>query len=156
MDQFPPGRFAVMPHGMPRRLAVALTMTDVAFLAYWAVSGLAAFGMVHVPASLMYADYDNPRVVAWNWSFLPLDLAFSVSGLGAVLAARRGLPIWRPLALISLIVTIAAGLMAVSYWTLLREFDPSWFLANAALIVWPLAYLPGLICDLSEQGMARQ
>jgi hypothetical protein len=140
---------------MPTGLMIALTGTDFAFLAYWALSALAASGVVHIPASLIYADYDNPRVVAWNWSFLPLDLAFSLSGLGAVAAARRGLPVWRPLALISLIVTIAAGLMAVSYWTLLREFEPSWFLANAALIAWPLAFLPGLICDLSEADLAR-
>ena len=159
MDEFPPGRFAVASPrvpGMPTGLAIALSVTDFVFLAYWALSALAASGVVHIPASLMYADYGNPRVVAWNWSFLPLDLAFSLSGLGAVAAARRGLPLWRPLALISLIVTIAAGLMAVSYWTLLCEFDPSWFLANAALIAWPLAFLPGLICDLSDPQMARQ
>jgi hypothetical protein len=141
---------------MPRRLAIALTITDMAFLAYWVLSALAAMGLLHLPASLMYDDYNNPRVVAWNWSFLPLDLAFSFSGLGAVMAARRGSPLWQPLALISLIVTIAAGGMAISYWTLLGEFDPSWFLANAALVIWPLAFLPGLICDLSASGLARQ
>ena len=46
--------------------------------------------------------------------------------------------------------------MAVSYWTLLGEFEPSWFLANAALIAWPLAFLPSLICDLSEPELAPQ
>jgi hypothetical protein len=141
---------------MPRRMAFALTITDFAFLAYWAVSALAAMGVLHLPGSVMYVEYNNPRVLAWNWSFLPLDLGFSLSGLGAVMAARRGSPLWRPLALISLIVTIAAGAMAISYWTLLGEFDPAWFLANTALIVWPLAFLPGLIRDLSEPGVARQ
>lgn len=140
---------------MPPRLAIALAVTDIAFLTYWSISALAAAGLFHPPAGFMYADYENARVVAWNWSFFPLDMAFTVSGLAAVAASRRGSAMWRPLALISLVVTVAAGLMAVSYWTLLREFDPSWFLANALLIAWPLAFLPGLICDLSEAEAAR-
>jgi hypothetical protein len=88
--------------------------------------------------------------VAWNWSFLPVDLAFSILGLAAVRAARRGNPIWRPLALLSLAFTMVAGGMAVSYWTLLGEFDPSWFLPNLALVIWPLFFLPGLVRDLAR------
>jgi hypothetical protein len=100
---------------MSRSLALALSVTDLLFLTYWAVSGAGAAGLLHIPAAWMYADYANPRVAAWNWSFLPLDLAFSVVGLLAVRAARRGDPLWRPLALISLILTQVAGLMAVAY-----------------------------------------
>jgi len=133
---------------MDRRLAVALSITDLLFLAYWAVAGAAAGGLIQLPAALMYAGYDQPRVVAWNWSFLPIDVAFSVTGLLAVRAARRGDPLWRPLALISLILTQVAGLMAVGYWALLGEFDPSWFLPNLALVAWPMAFLPKLVCDL--------
>ena len=57
---------------------------------------------------------------------------------------------WRPLALISLILTMVAGGMAVGYWTLLGEFDPAWYLPNLALLLWPLAFLPGLMRDLSR------
>ena len=106
--------------------------------------------MLHIPPSLMYAGYGEPRVVAWNWSFLPVDVAFSITGLLAVRAARRGDGLWRPLCLVSLILTQVAGLMAVGYWALLGEFDPSWFLPNLALVLWPLAFLPKLVRDLAE------
>ena len=130
---------------MPRALRWALSLTDGLFLLYWSASLLALAGIVHLPRELMYADYDAPRVVAWNWSFLPLDLAFSGLGLAAVAADRRGSPLWRPLALLSLAFTMAAGGMAVGYWAILREFDLSWFLPNLALLLWPLAFLPRLI-----------
>ncbi|MFD1189279.1 MULTISPECIES: DUF5360 family protein [Phenylobacterium] len=135
---------------MRRALAISLAVTDLLFLAYWSTSLLALAGVVHVSPDAMYAGYDQPRVIAWNWSFLPLDLAFSVSGLLAVRAARRGSPIWRPLALISLAFTVAAGGMAIGYWTLLGEFNPSWFLPNLALVVWPMAFLPGLIRETAS------
>jgi hypothetical protein len=64
-------------------------------------------------------------------------------------AARRGDPLWRPLALISLLLTTVAGLMAVAYWTLLGEFDPAWFLPNLVLLVWPLLFVPKIVRDLT-------
>lgn len=137
---------------MGRRLAIALAVTDVLFLTYWAVAALSVAGLLHIPPQYMYVGYGEARVTAWNWSFLPLDLAFSVVGLLAVRAARRGDPLWRPLALISLILTQVAGLMAVGYWALMGEFDPSWFLPNLALVVWPAFFLPGLVCDLANPG----
>ncbi len=97
------------------------------------VAVLLELNIVQVPREVMYADFDQPRVIAWNWSFLPIDLAFSVVGLASVNASRRGKAIWRPLAIISLTLTIAAGGMAISYWTILGEFDPAWFLPNLAL-----------------------
>jgi len=135
---------------VPRSLALALTITDWLFIGYWTLSGLDRLGLIHIPADLLYANAHDPRVVAWNWSFLPLDIAFSVIGLAAVRASRRGKPVWRPLALISLVLTMVAGGMAVGYWTLLGEFDPAWFLPNLALLLWPLAFLPGLIGQLSS------
>lgn len=131
---------------MSRTLAIFMTVTDVMFLLYWSVSALVVAGVIHVPPELMYAGYGEPRVMAWNWSFLPPDIAFSITGLLAVRAARRGDPIWRPLAIVSLTITVIAGTMAIGYWALLGEFDPSWFLPNLALAVWPLFFLPGLIC----------
>jgi hypothetical protein len=130
---------------MPTKLKIALATTDGLFLIYWMLSGLAQFGLIHIPPDWMYAHYDQPIVVAWNWSFLPLDLAFSLSGLAAVAAAQRGSELRRPLALLSLTFTMAAGGMAVSYWTILGEFDPAWNLPNLLLVIWPLFFLPGLI-----------
>lgn len=130
---------------MPKPLSAALLVTDLSFLAYWTLSALVLAGVAHVPPDWMYAGYDDPKVVAWNWSFLPLDLAFSLLGLASVRAARRGAAIWRPLALLSLAFTMAAGGMAVSYWALRGEFEPGWFLPNLALVIWPLAFLPKLV-----------
>jgi len=134
---------------------VALSVTDLLFLAYWSAALANQFGQIHIPPDLMYADYSQAHVVAWNWSFLPVDLAFSLTGLLAVRASRRGDLTWRPLALISLILTQVAGLMAVGYWALLGEFNPSWFLPNLALVIWPLFFLPGLVCALSEPSLGE-
>ena len=136
---------------MSRSLALALSITDLLFLAYWLASGLDKVGLIAIPSDWFYAGAGEPRVDAWNWSFFPLDLAFSVTGLSAVAASRKGSASWRPLALISLILTMVAGGMAVGYWTLLGEFDPAWYLPNLALLIWPLAFLPGLMRDLSRE-----
>jgi hypothetical protein len=135
---------------MPKSLKLALAATDLIFLTYWTMSGLAQLGAIHIPRAWMYANYDQALVVAWNWSFLPLDLVFSISGLAAVAAARRGHGAWRPLAFLSLAFTMAAGGMAVAYWTILGEFDPAWFLPNLALVIWPLFFLPGLARQIAN------
>ena len=137
---------------MRKSLAIALTITDILFLLYWSAAGLAQAGILSIPPEWMYADYTQPQVIAWNWSFLPVDLAFSLLGLGAVRAARRHDPRWRPLALLSLAFTMVAGGMAVSYWLLLGEFDPLWFGPNLALVIWPLWFLPGLIAETASPG----
>lgn len=136
---------------MPRALAIALSLTDTAFLIYWSLSALNQAGVIHVPPSWMYAHWSEPRVAAWNWSFLPLDLAFSMTGFAALAAARRGSATWRPLSLLSLAFTLAAGAMAIGYWTLLGEFAPLWFLPNLALTLWPMAFLPGLVRGSSSK-----
>lgn len=133
---------------MSTPLRIALSVTDLLFLAYWLASGLHAAGALPIPADLLYANADDPRVVAWNWSFFPLDIAFSVTGLAAVRLSRRGDGLWRPLALVSLVLTMVAGGMAVGYWALLGEFDPAWFLPNLALLVWPLFFLPRLVMSI--------
>ena len=132
---------------MSPALRIAMTVTDVIFIAYCALAALDAAGIIAIPESLLYAHAHDPRVKAWNWSFFPLDLAFSLTGLAAVRAARRREAIWRPLALVSLALTMVAGGMAVGYWTLLREFDLAWFGPNLLLLAWPLFFLPKLIRD---------
>jgi hypothetical protein len=137
---------------MSRRLSMFMLATDMLFLAYWSLSLLAQLGLMAPPAGLMYAGYDQPRVIAWNWSFMPTDILFSVSGIVAVLLARRSSRLWHPVAIMSLCFTMIAGLMAISYWTLLREFDPVWYLPNLALVVWPLFFLPGLVRQSAAIG----
>lgn len=135
---------------MSRALALCLGVTDIGFLLYWAVAALMAAGLVAIPPEAMYADYGNPRVSAWNWSFFPLDVIFSVVGLAAVRASRREDLRWRPLALISLVLTMTAGGMAVAYWLILGEFNAPWFFANLVLLLWPLLFLPGLVRELGR------
>jgi hypothetical protein len=137
---------------MPRTLRIALLLTDFAFLAYWSLAALNAAHLIQIPVDWLYADADQPRVVAWNWSFFPLDIAFSATGLLAVRRAGRGDPGWRALALVSLVLTIVAGGMAVGYWTLLGEINLSWFLPNLALVLWPIPFLPGLFGSLRSGG----
>jgi hypothetical protein len=31
--------------------------------------------------------------------------------------------------------------MAISYWTLTGDFDPSWWIPNLFLMLWPLPFL---------------
>ena len=137
---------------MRRALLVLLVVTDVLFLFYWAVAALAEAHVVTLPPSLMYAGYGDARVCAWNWSFFPLDLAFSVTGLFAARFARRDDPRFRPLALVSLTLTVVAGLMAVSYWVLLGEIDLAWFLPNLALVLWPLPFIGWLFREFAGRA----
>jgi hypothetical protein len=140
---------------MPRSLAIAISVTDVAFILYWCLAAFTQFGVLDIPQGWMYANYLRADVIAWNWSFFPMDIAFSVFGLRAVAASRRGDPRWRPFAIVSLTLTMAAGGMAVSYWALLREFDPLWFISNLVLVIWPLFYMSALFnmpAPLSEPG----
>ncbi|MEL6665962.1 MAG: DUF5360 family protein [Pseudomonadota bacterium] len=130
---------------MSRALFLSISITDFLFMTYWLIAGLALFDIFSLPPDLMYGDYTNPRVVAWNWSFFPLDLIFSIFGYLAISASGRGDPIWRQYALISLVLTMTAGGMAVVYWAILKEFDPAWFIPNSILLIWPLFFIGKLI-----------
>lgn len=129
----------------PRALRACLLLTDIGMLTYWGLSLLMLFGVAVIPAEYLFKDYDDPIVVAWNWSFLPLDLALSITGLWGVHAHRRGDPRWVPLVLCSATLTFCAGLMAVAFWTLRRDFDPTWWGPNLFLVIWPCVFLPRLV-----------
>lgn len=133
---------------MSNSLRWALGITDIAFLAYWLMSSVHLLGLLPIPSEWLYANADEPRVVAWNWSFFPLDLAFSLIGLAAIRYAGRADPVWKPLALISLVLTMVAGGMAVGYWALLGEFNLVWFIPNLILLIWPLFFVGRIITSL--------
>ena len=122
-------------------------------LLYWAVASAACLHLIVLPVSAMYAGYGTPQVDAWNWSFAPLDLLFSIAGLLSIRFAARGDAIWRPMALISLLLTMCAGGMAVAYWALLGEFNPSWWLPNLLLLLLPLIWLPKLVAGVAEKTL---
>lgn len=127
------------PHS-PLALRVLLLLTDLGFLAYWALT-LGHF----LPPSWLYSDYREPVTVAWNQSFLPLDLLVSASGLSSVALERRCPSSARTLLLVSLVGTSISGLQALSFWAFRHELDPAWWAANGFLLLWPLPFLARMI-----------
>lgn len=125
-----------------RQLRPWLLATDITFSAYWFVSALVVLNLVEIPPEYLFNDYNNNLVFAWNWSFFPLDMLFMASGFLTIRLHRRNDPRWFGSAFISVILTFCAGFMAVSYWTILLEFDPSWWIPNMLLVIWPLFFLP--------------
>jgi hypothetical protein len=117
-----------------------LLFTDVSFLLYW------LFTFLHLlPEKYLFKDYENPILIAWNWSFLPLDLIISFTGILSLLLYKKRLKYWSKLALISLVLTSCSGLQAISFWTLRRDFDLMWWLPNLFLLIYPLFFIPYLI-----------
>ena len=79
-------------------------VVDLDFILYWTVTLLNL-----IPEAYLFKDYGDSVLVAWNWSFLPLDLFISATGLGSLYLLRRGNPSWRSVALISLVLTFCSG-----------------------------------------------
>lgn len=123
-----------------RALKPFLLFTDIGFIVYWLITALRL-----IPAQYLFNDYTNPILVAWNWSFLPLDLLISATGLSSLYLAQRGDRRWRDLALISLVLTFCSGLMALVFWALRADYDPSWWVPNLYLLLYPLAFLPSML-----------
>lgn len=128
----------------PRALLVVFTIVNVGFVLYWLVTGLRL-----LPAEWMFKDYDNPILHAWNWSFLPLDMAVSATGLTTLRLARSRRR-WERWATVSLVLTSCAGLQAVAFWTIRGDFDPLWWIPNLFLLVYPLVFLPSLLREPSR------
>jgi hypothetical protein len=144
------GTGASTAFGRPRPLRlieVAMVVTDVGFVVYWAVVALAL-----LPPELAYTDYTDPRVVAWNWSFLPIDLVISATGLTSLALLHRAHRAWRGLMVVSLTLTSASGMLAVSYWAVRGEFDPAWWGPNLFLLLYPV---PALVWLLREPARGR-
>lgn len=83
--------------------------------------------------------------LTWNFSFLPLDLLVSATGLTSIWCHTRGKWQWQPLALVSLTLTLCSGLQAVAFWTLRRDFDPMWWVPNLFLLLYPVFFLPAVM-----------
>lgn len=60
---------------------------DLGMLLYWSVTLLMAVKILDIPGEWLFKDYHDPRAMAWNWSFFPLDLALSLTGLRALHSA---------------------------------------------------------------------
>lgn len=111
-----------------------LTATEIGMLLYWVFASLFALDVVSIDPQWMYSNYEDPMVVAWNWSFLPLDLLFALAGLVSRFAPMadktKGV-----LAVFSLSLMFCAGLMAVSFWLIQEFYDPFWWAMNLWLVL---------------------
>jgi len=121
-----------------------MVLTDVGFIAYWIITALHL-----IPADQLFRNYSNPILVDWNWSFLPLDLMISATGLSSLWFMRQQNAIWKPLALISLALTFTSGLQAIAFWTFASDFDINWWIPNLFLLVYPLFFIPRLVRETS-------
>lgn len=122
-----------------RALRLFLLGVDIGFILYWLTSALAL-----LPASWLYAHHDDPVMVDWNWSFLPLDLLVSGSGLAALALAQQRNARWPLLALLSLAFTSASGLNALAFWALRADFDLAWWAPNIVLALAPWPFVRSL------------
>lgn len=123
-----------------RTMKILMLVTDIGFIAYWLIT------ILHIiPAEWLFRDYTNPILVHWNWSFLPLDLAISATGIASLVLLRKRNPTWSSLALISLTLTSVSGLQAIAFWLFAQDFNVSWWLPNLFLLIYPLFFIPRLI-----------
>jgi len=122
------------------KLKYFFLLVDIGFIVYWLITLLGV-----IPNEYLFKDYENPILVAWNWSFLPLDLFISGTGLTSLWLWKQEDKNWKSLALISLILTFCSGLQALAFWTLRFDFDISWWIPNLFLLIYPLFFILGFI-----------
>ncbi|MDQ6596469.1 hypothetical protein E2K98_28875 [Bacillus salipaludis] len=121
-------------------------ITDVGFLIYWLIT------LVHViPKQYLFKDYNHPILVAWNWSFLPLDLLISITGFLSLYFFSKQNMLWCSFALISLVLTFCSGLQAIVFWIIRLDFDWTWWLFNLYLIIYPCVFLRSILKRLNRE-----
>jgi len=121
-------------------LKIATTITELLMVTYWVFAAALSTKFISIDPALMYSDFENPMVVAWNWSFFPIDIAFALTGLIATFG-RISNELRFKLKITSSTLMICAGLMAVSFWVLTRDFVPTWWAMNIWLVFLGLANL---------------
>jgi hypothetical protein len=97
-----------------------------------------------LPQEYLFKDYSNPIAVAWNWSFLPLDLCISCTGLFSLFLFKTNNIQWKNFAFISLILTFCSGLQAIAFWVIRLDFDVAWWIPNLFLLIYPLFFLKSI------------
>ena len=119
-----------------RTLKFFFWIVDLGFVLYWVIT------LFHlIPPPLLFKDYANPILSAWNWSFLPLDLLISTTGLLSLWRYRCHDPQWRTFALLSLALTFCSGLQAIAFWSIRGDFDLVWWAPNLFLLLYPLFFI---------------
>ncbi len=133
-----------------KKLKYFFLIVDLGFILYWLITLFEFF-----PDEFLFKDYENPALVAWNWSFLPLDLAISSTGLLSLLLWKKGKGSWQNMARISLSLTFCSGLQAISFWVIRSDFDPAWWLPNLFLMIYPLFFISKLTYE-AEPSLRHQ
>lgn len=123
-----------------RILKYIFLVVDIGFILYWIITAIKL-----IPPEYLYSDYHNPMMVVWNWSFLPLDLFISFTGLTSVRLFNRNNDQWKIWALISLVLTFSSGLQAIAFWTFAKDFDITWWIPNLFLLIYPLFFIPKIL-----------
>ena len=125
---------------MHKSMKILMLATDIGFILYWLIT------LFHlIPPDQLFRDYSNPILIDWNWSFFPLDILISATGLASLWLYYKKQSIWLPLAIISLTLTSVSGLQAIAFWLFAQDFSLSWWLPNLFLLIYPLFFLPRLI-----------
>lgn len=111
-------------------------VTDIGFIIYWIVTYFKI-----IPESWAFKDYNNPILVDWNWSFFPLDILISITGLSSLYLYKKNRSSWQSWALISLVLTFCSGLQAIAFWAFAGDFDVFWWGFNLYLLIYPLFFM---------------
>ncbi|MHB8062285.1 MAG: DUF5360 family protein [Ruminiclostridium sp.] len=120
-------------------------ITDIGFILYWTITA------IHIiPAEYLFKDYFNPVVMVWNWSFLPLDLLISFTGLTSIYLYKKKNPIWSRLTLVSLVLTFCSGLMAIAFWAIKKDFDLIFWVMNLFPLIYPLFFIKSFLFGKHE------
>ncbi|VTR47643.1 Uncharacterised protein [Actinobacillus pleuropneumoniae] len=125
---------------MSKTLKGLFLVTDIGFIIYWVITAVA-----FIPKEYLYQDYTNELLVVWNWSFFPLDIFISVTGMYSLYLHKRRNAKWKNLALISLTLTFCSGLQAIVFWIIKSDFDLMWWVPNLYLLLYPLFFIPKLL-----------
>jgi hypothetical protein len=115
-------------------------LVDVGFILYWAITWLNL-----IPSEYLYNDYSNELLVHWNWSFFPLDMLVSTTGLRSIYLFKKANPKWRSLTLISLVLTSCSGLQAISFWVYHHDYNWGWWVPNLFLLCYPIYFIVQIV-----------
>jgi len=124
-----------MGHYFGRTGKTVLLTIDFGFIFYWLLIALNL-----IPHEWVFQNYDDPNVRAWNWSFLPLDIAASITGFMGIKGKGN-----LALLVMSSTLTMVAGGMALAFWGIQGFFNLGWWLPNLFLFVAGLIFLVRLV-----------
>ncbi len=119
------------------QLKIFFLIVDLGFIAYWLIT------LAHlIPEEYLFNDYKNEIIMAWNWSFFPLDIFISITGLSSLYYHKKQNSKWERLALISLVLTFCSGLQAIAFWVIRSDYNISFWILNLFLMIYPIYFIP--------------